>query len=152
MRENEDHEIRLPWYEKRPYRRAFHFPGQDWRVDADWDEIVRPAAAADIEDAFLWYERQRPGLEDEFLDAIQAACESIAAHPIFGNVPGGVVVEGSSQLPTEHARSWKLRQGPRLETGTCARSLVRPTSGTRRPSNMSGSMQPIPASPSRVRL
>jgi len=24
--------------------------------------IVRPAAAADIDDAFLWYKRQRPGL------------------------------------------------------------------------------------------
>jgi len=40
--------------------------------------IVRPAAAADIEDAFLWYERQHPGLGVEFLDAVQAACESIA--------------------------------------------------------------------------
>jgi hypothetical protein len=24
--------------------------------------VIRPAAAADIEDAFVWYERQRPGL------------------------------------------------------------------------------------------
>lgn len=28
----------------------------------------RPAAAADVEDAFLWYESQRSGLGDEYLD------------------------------------------------------------------------------------
>jgi len=43
--------------------------------------IVRPAAAADIEEAFLWYEDQRPGLGHEFLVAVQSARESIAAHP-----------------------------------------------------------------------
>ena len=43
--------------------------------------VVRPAAAADIEDAFSWYERQRPGLGDEFLAAVQATRDSIAAHP-----------------------------------------------------------------------
>jgi hypothetical protein len=29
--------------------------------------LVRPAAAADIDDAFLWYEQQRAGLGDDFL-------------------------------------------------------------------------------------
>ncbi len=29
--------------------------------------VVRPAAAADIEEAFLWYEQQRGGLGNEFL-------------------------------------------------------------------------------------
>ena len=43
--------------------------------------IVRPAAAADIDEAFVWYERQRPGLGEEFLAAVQATRESIAAHP-----------------------------------------------------------------------
>jgi hypothetical protein len=33
--------------------------------------LVRPAAAADIDQAFLWYERRRPGLGDEFLAALQ---------------------------------------------------------------------------------
>ena len=41
--------------------------------------IVRPAAAADIEDAYLWYERQRPGLGEEFLTAIDATLKRIAA-------------------------------------------------------------------------
>lgn len=43
--------------------------------------IVRPAAAADIDEAFVWYERQRPGLGDEFLAAVQSARDSIATHP-----------------------------------------------------------------------
>ncbi|MBI3697657.1 MAG: type II toxin-antitoxin system RelE/ParE family toxin [Acidobacteria bacterium] len=43
--------------------------------------IVRPAAAADIDEAFLWYERRRPGLGDEFLAAVESVRESIAAHP-----------------------------------------------------------------------
>jgi hypothetical protein len=29
--------------------------------------VVRPAAAADIEDAYQWYELQQPGLGEEFL-------------------------------------------------------------------------------------
>jgi hypothetical protein len=32
--------------------------------------LVRPAAAADIDDAFLWYERQRPGLGADFLQTV----------------------------------------------------------------------------------
>ena len=31
--------------------------------------VVRPAAAADIEDAYQWYESQRTGLGEEFLAA-----------------------------------------------------------------------------------
>jgi plasmid stabilization system protein ParE len=44
--------------------------------------IVRPAAAADIDDAFLWYEGQRAGLGHEFLAAAQALIDSIAEHPL----------------------------------------------------------------------
>ena len=43
--------------------------------------IVRPAAAADIEDAFDWYERQSSGLGVEFLDAVRSALERIASRP-----------------------------------------------------------------------
>ena len=35
--------------------------------------LVRPAAAADIEDAYSWYETQRPGLGDEFREALRHA-------------------------------------------------------------------------------
>jgi plasmid stabilization system protein ParE len=43
--------------------------------------VIRPAAAADIDDAFLWYERQRAGLGEEFLAAVQATLDRITAHP-----------------------------------------------------------------------
>jgi plasmid stabilization system protein ParE len=44
--------------------------------------IVRPAAAADIDDAFLWYEAQRPGLGREFLAAADTLANAIAQHPL----------------------------------------------------------------------
>jgi len=43
--------------------------------------IIRPAAAADIDEAFLWYERQRPGLGEEFLTALETVRDNIAVHP-----------------------------------------------------------------------
>ena len=43
--------------------------------------IVRPAAAADIDDAFLWYEGQRPGLGHEFLAAADTLMDALAEHP-----------------------------------------------------------------------
>jgi len=44
--------------------------------------VVRPAAAADIDQAFLWYEGQRAGLGHEFLAAAQGSIDSIAQHPL----------------------------------------------------------------------
>lgn len=43
--------------------------------------VLRPAAAADIEEAFLWYERQRAGLGEEFLAAVRSAFDNIVTHP-----------------------------------------------------------------------
>lgn len=43
--------------------------------------IVRPAAAADVDEAFLWYEGQRPGLGNEFLEAAQAVITAISERP-----------------------------------------------------------------------
>jgi plasmid stabilization system protein ParE len=43
--------------------------------------ILRPAAAADVEDAWQWYEARRDGLGDEFLEAVRETLESIPAHP-----------------------------------------------------------------------
>jgi hypothetical protein len=40
--------------------------------------ILRPAAAADIEEAFLWYECQREGLGNEFLVAVRAGVDLVA--------------------------------------------------------------------------
>ncbi|HWZ74100.1 MAG TPA: type II toxin-antitoxin system RelE/ParE family toxin [Casimicrobiaceae bacterium] len=46
------------------------------------DLIVRLAAAAEVEEAFSWYEQQRPGLGEEFLDVVDEALREIAAYPL----------------------------------------------------------------------
>ena len=43
--------------------------------------LVRPLAAGDIEEAFEWYEKQRRGLGDEFLDSLQGAIDWTVDHP-----------------------------------------------------------------------
>src|SRR4051812_41956234 len=43
--------------------------------------VIRPAAAADIEDAFVWYEQKRPGLGFEFLKVIDEALAAIQRAP-----------------------------------------------------------------------
>ncbi len=43
--------------------------------------LVRPAAAADIEDAFLWYKQQRPGLGADFLRTVDNALAAIQSNP-----------------------------------------------------------------------
>ena len=42
---------------------------------------IRPAAAADIEDAYKWYETRRPGLGGEFLQAVSSVLEAISQQP-----------------------------------------------------------------------
>ncbi len=43
--------------------------------------IFRPAAAADLEDAYRWYEAQQTGLGEEFLSAVRIAMELVESHP-----------------------------------------------------------------------
>ncbi len=43
--------------------------------------IFRPAAAADVEDAYRWYEAQRVGLGGEFLAAVSTVIESLITYP-----------------------------------------------------------------------
>lgn len=43
--------------------------------------IFRPAAAADVEDAYRWYEAQQAGLGEEFLAATGVVIESMMANP-----------------------------------------------------------------------
>jgi plasmid stabilization system protein ParE len=43
--------------------------------------VVRPAAAADIENAYKWYESQQPGLGDEFLAALRTTRDRLVEHP-----------------------------------------------------------------------
>jgi toxin ParE1/3/4 len=43
--------------------------------------IIREAAEADISAAALWYQKQRAGLGDEFVNEVDAAIKSAAANP-----------------------------------------------------------------------
>ena len=43
--------------------------------------VTRPAAAAEIETAYRWYERERKGLGSEFLEALQKMVNAIAENP-----------------------------------------------------------------------
>lgn len=43
--------------------------------------VFRVAAAADLEEAYRWYERQRRSLGEDFLSAVQAAIETVASNP-----------------------------------------------------------------------
>ena len=43
--------------------------------------VVRPAAAADIDDAYQWYEAQRPGLGEEFLAALSVTRDRLLEDP-----------------------------------------------------------------------
>ncbi len=48
--------------------------------------LVRPAAASDINEAYVWYARRRPELGDEFLAATQSALERIRTFPARGSI------------------------------------------------------------------
>jgi plasmid stabilization system protein ParE len=43
--------------------------------------ILRPAAETELADAAAWYEAKRPGLGDQFLDAVDSALSTIADAP-----------------------------------------------------------------------
>ena len=42
---------------------------------------LRPEAETDIEEAAIWYEEQRQGLGQEFLDDVLSLCETISENP-----------------------------------------------------------------------
>ena len=43
--------------------------------------VTRPAAAAEIETAYRWYEKERAGLGSEFLEAVDRPVSTIAENP-----------------------------------------------------------------------
>jgi len=43
--------------------------------------LFTPAAEADVEEAFAWYQAQRPGLGETFRRALDGAVASIEEHP-----------------------------------------------------------------------
>lgn len=44
--------------------------------------VVQPEAGADLAQAYDWYEAQRPGLGQEFLEAVDRTFERIAENPL----------------------------------------------------------------------
>ena len=87
--------------------------------------IFLPAAAADIEDAYRWYEARRTGLGDSFLASIQISVGSIQENPgkypvihrntrraLVRRFPYGLFfVEGSEQIVA--VACFHVRQDPR---------------------------------------
>ena len=43
--------------------------------------VTRPHAAAEIETAYRWYEKEREGLGSEFLEAVEKMVQAIAENP-----------------------------------------------------------------------
>jgi hypothetical protein len=71
--------------------------------------VIRPAAAADIEDAFAWYEQQRSRLGYEFLkvldDALIAIQRAPQLHPVIHrNTPASLCERCTAARPTLHVR------------------------------------------------
>jgi len=94
------------------------------------DVRLRPEAEQDLADAARWYEEQRPGLGQEFLDQVLATFSAIAERPlastaVFGSIrrallhrfPFGVfyLVDGDGVVVigvlhgSRHPRRWKSR-------------------------------------------
>lgn len=46
-----------------------------------WRIIIRPRAEADLREAWVWYESQRPGLGDELLTEVHAAIRRLESDP-----------------------------------------------------------------------
>lgn len=44
--------------------------------------FLRPAAAAELDEAYKWYERERAGLGDEFLQAADALVARVGESPL----------------------------------------------------------------------
>ena len=43
--------------------------------------VFRAAAQAELDDAAVWYERQKPGLGDDFVREVRRVLDTIAAQP-----------------------------------------------------------------------
>ncbi len=53
--------------------------------------IVRPEAEAELREAYLWYEEQRPGLGEDLLLCVDACLATIRRHPEMHPVVHGSV-------------------------------------------------------------
>jgi toxin ParE1/3/4 len=70
-------------------------------------DIVRPAAEADLQEAYAWYEERESGLGAEFVRCVDSCVENIVRHP--------------EMYPTVHQG---VRQGVVLRFPYCVMYLV----------------------------
>ncbi len=43
--------------------------------------VIQPEAEGDLNEAYRWYERQRPGLGREFMEYVEAVLDRISKRP-----------------------------------------------------------------------
>ena len=48
-----------------------------------WEVVARPQAEDDVIEAANWYDTQRPGLGDEFIDEVQAVFDALEINPLL---------------------------------------------------------------------
>jgi plasmid stabilization system protein ParE len=53
--------------------------------------VLRADAAAEVEEAYAWYEQQADGLGDEFLSVLEQALASAQAEARLSREPGGEI-------------------------------------------------------------
>jgi plasmid stabilization system protein ParE len=91
---------------------------------------LRPEAEADIEEAALWYEKQREGLGQDFLDELLSAINAISENPhifpvvhrnthraiihrfpfgVYYRVEDDLIVVVAAMHGSRHPRRWKQR-------------------------------------------
>lgn len=96
----------------------------------NWGLIIKPLAEADIEEAQAWYEGQREGLGDEFLQELEGSLSRVCSAPeahamihknvrrallrrfpfgVFYRVEEATVVVLAVKHHKQHPRSWKRR-------------------------------------------
>lgn len=85
--------------------------------------IFRPLAAADVEEAYRWYDGRRQGLGDEFLAAVQGACkaQSPVRMPIrrYTATSGESCFAASPHLPPHRRAGSGLGLSPWTATPAC---------------------------------
>lgn len=91
---------------------------------------IRPEAETDIEEAALWYEEQRQGLGQEFLDEVLGLCKTISENPamypvvhrhtrralirrfpfgVYFRIEGEQVIVVAVMHGSRHPRNWRQR-------------------------------------------
>jgi plasmid stabilization system protein ParE len=101
-----------------------------------------PEASAELEDAAVWYEGQRPGLGLEFVHAVDVALEQIVGWPQIGRRVTGLPDElPARQVPVKRSRTaWCTYRGKgHFEFWRLRTTAVNPATGS--PASASSSLR-----------